>query len=80
VCIQKKVEFVEGSGEKLGELPRVEFQLQKTHADDLKPLHRLLYDRVGAVSAITVNLTSYCKTMKKNALQLTEICQLRVDT
>ena len=47
---QKRLSLEEGSGEKLGDIPRVEFQLQKTHYDDLKPLHRLLFERVASVS------------------------------
>jgi len=48
---QKRLSVDEGSGTKLGDIPRVEFQLQKTHCDDLKPLHRLLFDRVASVSS-----------------------------
>jgi len=49
---QKRLSLEEGSGTKLGDIPRIEFQLQKTHSEDLKPLHRLLFDRVGSVSRL----------------------------
>jgi len=47
----KRLSVEEGSGTKLGDIPNVEFRLQKTHFDDLKPLHRLLFDRVAPVSS-----------------------------
>ena len=46
---QKRLSLEEGSGMKLGDIPRIEYQLQKTHSDDLRPLHRLLFERVVAV-------------------------------
>ena len=46
---QKQLSLEEGSGTKLGDIPRIEFQLQKTLADDLKPLHRLLFEKVASV-------------------------------
>jgi len=49
---QKRLSLEEGSGMKLGDIPRIEFQLQKTHSDDLKPLHRLLFERVASVSRL----------------------------
>lgn len=45
----KKLDIPEGSGEKLGDIPRIEFQLGKTLSDDLRPLHRLLFQRAGSV-------------------------------
>lgn len=45
----KKLDIPEGSGEKLGDIPRIEFQLSKTLSDDLRPLHRLLFFRAGTV-------------------------------
>lgn len=48
----KKLEIGEGLGTKLGEIPRVELHLGKTLADDLKPLHRLMFNRPGTVSLL----------------------------
>jgi len=45
----KKIDIPEGSGEKLGDIPRIEFQLSKTVSDDLRALHRVLYQRAGTV-------------------------------
>ena len=52
----KTIEIPEGSGEKLGDIPRVEFRLNKTTADDLKPFHRILYNRFGSVSNKLIHL------------------------
>jgi len=46
----KRLSVEEGAGTKLGDIPHIEHQLQKTHADDLRPLHRLLFDKVASVS------------------------------
>ena len=50
MILKKKIEITDGAGVRLGEIPRVELHLQKLHADELKPLHRLLFDKLGAVS------------------------------
>ncbi len=47
---KKKLDVQEGQGEKLGDLPRVEFMLGRTKSDDLKPLHKILFNRPGSVS------------------------------
>ena len=52
----KQLDIPEGSGTKLGEIPRIEFQLGRTLTDDLKPLHRFLYARSGSVSNQSINL------------------------
>ena len=44
----------EGSGTKLGDIPRIEFQLNRTLAGDLKPLHRLLFGKVGGVNSYNI--------------------------
>lgn len=56
---QKRLSLEEGSGEKLGDIPRVEFQLQKTHYDDLKPLHRLLFERVASSVELKKNIRRF---------------------
>jgi protein DEK len=56
---ERKLEIVEGTGTKLGDIPRVELQIQKTHAEDLKPLHRLLFDRLGATATLKKSVRQF---------------------
>lgn len=51
-----KLTIEEGSGEKLGDIPRIGFQLNKTKPDSLVPLHSLLFDRRGKLSMIKKNI------------------------
>lgn len=44
-----KVESI-GHGDKLGDIARVNHAIGKLKAPQLKPLHKILYDRPGAVS------------------------------
>jgi len=57
---QRRISFEEGSGTKLGDIPCIEFQLQKSRADDLKLLHRLLFDRIAPVSNSVLYCCTYC--------------------
>lgn len=57
---KEKHEIPEGSGEKLGECPRIEFQIQKTKTDELKVLHRILFNRPGSGNEIKKNLRRFC--------------------
>lgn len=41
-----------GHGDKLGDIARVNHAIGKLKAPQLKPLHKLLYDRPGAVSIL----------------------------
>ncbi|XP_014662020.1 PREDICTED: protein DEK-like [Priapulus caudatus] len=54
------LEIPEGKGEKLGECERINHFLSKTRADDLKPLHVLLYDRVGKVTVVKRDIRLFC--------------------
>lgn len=56
--VPKKVKLTigEGSGEKLGEIPRIGFQLNKIKPDALVPLHTLLFDRRGKLLMIKKNI------------------------
>uniref|UniRef100_A0A8C6TT64 DEK-C domain-containing protein n=1 Tax=Neogobius melanostomus TaxID=47308 RepID=A0A8C6TT64_9GOBI len=51
-----KLSIGEGCGEKLGDIPRIGFQLNKLKPDVLVPLHSLLFDRRGKVSMIKKNI------------------------
>lgn len=66
----KKLDIPEGSGEKLGDIPRVEFQLGKTLSDDLRPLHRLLFQRAGSASEVKRNIRRFSGfTFPKNSTE-----------
>ncbi|XP_064626559.1 protein DEK-like [Lineus longissimus] len=56
----KKLEVPEGSGMKLGDIPRVEHFISKTSSDDCKILHRTIYGRPGTVSMVKRNLRKFC--------------------
>lgn len=51
-----KLSIGEGSGEKLGDIPRIGFQLNKMKPDVLVPLHSLLFDRRGKLSMVKKNI------------------------
>ncbi|XP_013417083.1 protein DEK [Lingula anatina] len=55
----KKVEIKEGVGIKLGACVRIEHFLNKTKSEELKPLHRILYNRVGSASEIKKNIRQF---------------------
>lgn len=48
---ERRLSLEEGSGTKLRDIPQIEFQLNKTMVDDLKPLYRLLFDGHPPVSS-----------------------------
>ncbi|OWF47407.1 protein DEK-like [Mizuhopecten yessoensis] len=55
---KKQIEF-DGAGLKLGDCPRIELQIQKNKADDLKVLHRFLFGLRGATNAVKKNLRNF---------------------
>lgn len=52
-----KVESI-GHGDKLGDIARVNHAISKLKAPQLKPLHKILYDRPGTVSVLHPELYS----------------------
>ncbi|XP_053743558.1 protein DEK [Synchiropus splendidus] len=53
---QKKLKIGEGSGEKLGDIPRTNYQITKMKPADLKTLHTILFDRPGQSASIKKTL------------------------
>ncbi|KAI8501482.1 hypothetical protein Bbelb_207530 [Branchiostoma belcheri] len=49
----------EGKGTKLGEIERVEWQLQRNKSEDLKPLHRILFNKGGAATVIKRHIRQF---------------------
>ncbi|PRD31282.1 UNVERIFIED_CONTAM: Dek [Trichonephila clavipes] len=56
---KEKQEIQEGIGQKLGDCPRIEHQIQKTSIEDLKALHRILFGRVGSAPQIKRNIRKF---------------------
>ncbi|XP_072317387.1 protein DEK [Eucyclogobius newberryi] len=54
-----KLSIGDGSGEKLGDLPRTLHQLNKIKTADLVPLHSLMFDRRGKSSLIKKNIRQF---------------------
>lgn len=52
----EKLKIGDGSGDKLGEIPRTSFQITKMKPADLKPLHAILFDRPGKMAMMKKNL------------------------
>ncbi|KAM9806898.1 protein DEK-like isoform X2 [Syngnathus typhle] len=52
----KKLKIAQGSGDKLGNIPRTNFQIGKLKSEDLKPLHTILFERPGKMASIKKNL------------------------
>ncbi|XP_077384402.1 protein DEK-like isoform X3 [Festucalex cinctus] len=53
---KEKLQIAQGSGDKLGDIPRINFQIGKLKTDDLKPLHAILFERPGKMTSIKKNL------------------------
>ncbi|GIY05388.1 protein DEK [Caerostris extrusa] len=56
---KEKHEIKAGKGQKLGECPRIEHQIQKTSIEDLKPVHKILFGRVGSASQIKKSIRKF---------------------
>ncbi|XP_075223246.1 protein DEK-like isoform X2 [Lycorma delicatula] len=55
----KKVEIPNGKGKPLGEIPRIQFQINKLKVDNLKSLHKVLFSRVGQAHTIKKNIGQF---------------------
>jgi len=56
---KEKLTILEGKGTKLGDMPRVDRELNQTNADDLKPLHRFLFGRTAKNWEIKKNIRKF---------------------
>ncbi|TTA40568.1 Succinate-semialdehyde dehydrogenase, mitochondrial [Bagarius yarrelli] len=86
-----KIESI-GHGDKLGDIARINHAIGKLKAPQLKPLHKILYDRPGAVSSLRKHLRLFNgfpfdtdsdpynkkkeKLLKHPKIQLRTICQI----
>nr|XP_039268781.1 protein DEK-like [Styela clava] len=57
---KKNVEIPKGSGIRIGNHPRVEYQLQRNSAEDLKIIHKFFYNVQGTHLACKKNIREFC--------------------
>lgn len=55
----EKLKIGDGSGDKLGDIPRTSYQIGRMKPTDLRPLHTILFDRPGKMSTIKKNLRQF---------------------
>lgn len=53
---KEKIKIGDGGGDKLGDIPRTNYQINKRKAEELKLLHSILYDRPGKSVSVKKNL------------------------
>ncbi|KAM3614509.1 uncharacterized protein V6R79_015596 [Siganus canaliculatus] len=53
---KEKLKIGDGTGDKLGDIPRTGHQITKMKPADLKPLHAIVFDRPGKMATIKKNL------------------------
>lgn len=71
-----KVESI-GHGDKLGDIARVNHAIGKLKAPQLKPLHKILYDRPGAVSILYWELLLCVKSSAVNHQPMSNFIALK---
>nr|CAI5824446.1 unnamed protein product [Callosobruchus analis] len=56
---EAKIEFAEGKGTALGDIPRIDASISRFKNDDLKPLHRLLFKVNGKSTLVKKNIRKF---------------------
>ncbi|KAJ8291031.1 hypothetical protein GJAV_G00020600 [Gymnothorax javanicus] len=56
---RERVKIEQGRGVKLGDIIRVAYFIGKMKAEDLKPLHKVIFDRPGAASSVKKNIRQF---------------------
>lgn len=57
---EDELDYSKGRGKKLGEIDFIKHNLDKHLADDLKPLHNLLFRRIGKATEVKKNIRAFC--------------------
>lgn len=57
---EDELDFTKGPGVKLGDIPFVNYSLNKEVAEDLKTLHKILYPRMCKVNMLKKNIRAFC--------------------
>ncbi|XP_038137135.1 protein DEK [Cyprinodon tularosa] len=53
---KEKLKILDGGGDKLGDIPRTNYEINRRKADELKLLHSILFDRPGKSASVKKNL------------------------
>ncbi|KAG5857049.1 protein DEK [Anguilla anguilla] len=56
---KERVKIEQGRGDKLGDIIRVAYFIGKMKVEDLKPLHKVIFDRPGAASTVKKNIRQF---------------------
>ncbi|KAJ8288455.1 hypothetical protein COCON_G00011140 [Conger conger] len=56
---KERVKIEQGRGDKLGDIMRVAYFIGKMKVEDLKPLHKVMFDRPGAASSVKKNIRQF---------------------
>lgn len=57
--VKKEPVLTEGKGQKLYDIERIQYFLRKKKCDELRPLHRLLFNRLGTVNLVKKNIGQF---------------------
>ncbi|KAM8966948.1 protein DEK [Pelodytes ibericus] len=57
--MKKEPVLTEGKGQKLYDIERIQYFLKKKKCDELRPLHRLLFNRLGTVNLVKKNIGQF---------------------
>ncbi|XP_041421150.1 DEK proto-oncogene L homeolog isoform X1 [Xenopus laevis] len=56
---KKELVLTEGKGQKLYDIERVQYFLKKKKCEELRPLHRLLFNRLGLINLVKKNIGQF---------------------
>ncbi|KAJ8353950.1 hypothetical protein SKAU_G00215170 [Synaphobranchus kaupii] len=56
---KERVKIEQGTGDKLGDIIRVAYFIGKMKIDELKPLHKVIFDRPGAAASVKKNIRQF---------------------
>ncbi|CAH2284436.1 DEK isoform X1 [Pelobates cultripes] len=57
--VKKEPVLTEGKGQKLYDIERIQYFLRKKKCEELRPLHRLLFNRLGTVNLVKKNIGQF---------------------
>jgi len=57
---KEELDFTKGTGKKFGEIAFIKHMLEKTNAEELKTMHRILFLKVAKVTMVKKNIRTFC--------------------
>lgn len=57
---KEELDFTQATGTKFGDIPFIKHQIDKTNAEDLRTLHRLLFLKASKVTLVKKNIRTFC--------------------